>query len=91
MFIDIGDDGPGVPQKARANLFRAFQGTRKGGTGLGLVIAAELIAAHGGSVRLLDTKTGATFRIEMPDRGTALARVAVAEDDLSPDLHDDTM
>ncbi len=89
VFIDISDDGPGVPQKARANLFRAFQGTRKGGTGLGLVIAAELIAAHGGSVRLLDTKKGATFRIEMPDRGTKL--VKVIEDDPSPDLHDDTM
>lgn len=89
VFIDISDDGPGVPQKARANLFRAFQGTRKGGTGLGLVIAAELIAKHGGSVRLLDTAKGATFRIEMPDRGTALTRDDHAIE-ASPDLHDDT-
>lgn len=89
VFVDVSDDGPGVPKNARANLFRAFQGTRKGGTGLGLVIAAELIAAHGGSVRLLDTAKGATFRIEMPDRGTGLA--PVIEDNASPDLHDDTM
>ncbi|MGQ0674414.1 MAG: sensor histidine kinase [Hyphomicrobium sp.] len=87
VFIDVGDDGPGVPKAARANLFRAFQGTRKGGTGLGLVIVAELVASHGGSVRLLDTANGATFRIEMPDRGTALA--PHHDDDPSPDLHVD--
>lgn len=86
VFIDVSDDGPGVPQKARANLFRAFQGQRKGGTGLGLVIAAELIAAHGGSVRLLDTRKGATFRIEMPDRGNAV--IPGAQADTSADIND---
>lgn len=67
--IEISDNGPGIPAAARAKLFKAFQGsTKKGGTGLGLVIASELVAAHGGSLRLLDTEVGATFRIEMPDR-----------------------
>ncbi|MEW5962707.1 MAG: HAMP domain-containing sensor histidine kinase [Pseudomonadota bacterium] len=69
--VEVADDGPGVPDKARANLFRAFQGSRKGGTGLGLAIAAELVAAHGGTLRLLDTRPGATFQFELPDRGTA--------------------
>ena len=70
--VQVADDGPGVPPRARANLFRAFQGSsRKGGTGLGLAIAAELVAAHGGLLRLLDTDVGATFQIELPDRGTA--------------------
>jgi signal transduction histidine kinase len=69
VIIDVTDDGPGVPAKARENLFKAFQGsTKKGGTGLGLVIANELLQAHGGSLKLLDEKTGAHFRIEMPDR-----------------------
>jgi signal transduction histidine kinase len=68
--VEVADDGPGVPDKARANLFRAFQGSRKGGTGLGLAIAAELAAAHGGTLRLLDTRPGATFQLELPDRGT---------------------
>ena len=70
--VQVADDGPGVPPRARANLFRAFQGSsRKGGTGLGLAIAAELVAAHGGLLRLLDADVGATFQIELPDRGTA--------------------
>jgi signal transduction histidine kinase len=70
--LEISDDGPGLPARARANLFQAFQGgARKGGTGLGLAIAAELIAAHGGSIRLLDRDKGATFEIEIPDRVSA--------------------
>jgi signal transduction histidine kinase len=88
VFIEVADDGPGIPKSARANLFRAFQGQRKGGTGLGLVVAAELVAAHGGSLRLADTtRKGATFVIEMPDRGTELARSSKGT--ASPDLHDE--
>ena len=78
VLIDVSDSGPGVPPRSRENLFRAFQGSsKKGGTGLGLAIAAELVAAHGGSLRLLETtpagaETGAVFRIELPDRSPAL-------------------
>jgi len=69
VAIEVADDGPGVPDKARAHLFQAFQGSaRKGGTGLGLAVAHELVTAHGGSIRLLETETGAAFEIEIPDR-----------------------
>lgn len=73
VCIEVSDDGPGVPQRARENLFKAFQGSaRKGGTGLGLVIAQELVAAHGGRMELVDTPqgSGATFRLSIPDRWT---------------------
>lgn len=67
----VADDGPGVPPAARQHLFEAFKSSaRKGGTGLGLAIAAELVGAHGGSLRLLDTAKGATFLIELPARAT---------------------
>lgn len=69
VFVEVRDNGPGVPRKARANLFRAFQGsTRKGGTGLGLTIAHELVAAHGGTLELVDAPCGAVFLITLPDR-----------------------
>jgi signal transduction histidine kinase len=69
VIIEVMDNGAGVPQKARENLFKAFQGsTKKGGTGLGLVIAAELVQAHGGTLTLVDSRKGARFRIELPDR-----------------------
>ena len=72
VTVDVRDNGPGVPPRARENLFKAFQGsTRKGGTGLGLVIAAELLQAHGGTLMLVDGTKGALFRIELPDRHVA--------------------
>jgi signal transduction histidine kinase len=70
VTIEVSDNGPGVPERARAHLFQAFQGSaRKGGTGLGLAVAQELLNAHGGSIRLRDTAKGATFELEIPDRG----------------------
>jgi signal transduction histidine kinase len=73
VVIEVSDTGPGVPEKARAHLFEAFQGsTRTGGTGLGLAIAAELVRAHGGEIKLVDGTMGATFRISIPDRAVEL-------------------
>ncbi|MDP2621721.1 MAG: HAMP domain-containing sensor histidine kinase [Hyphomicrobiales bacterium] len=69
VTIEISDTGPGVPARAREHLFEAFQASaRPGGTGLGLAIAAELVRAHGGSIRLVDGTLGATFQIIIPDR-----------------------
>jgi len=68
VVLEVSDTGPGVPEKARAHLFEAFHGsTRTGGAGLGLAIAAELVRAHGGEMRLVDGTIGATFRITIPD------------------------
>jgi signal transduction histidine kinase len=67
-IVEISDTGPGVPEKARANLFKAFQSVaRKDGTGLGLAIAQELVQAHGGEIALVDNEGGATFRVTIPD------------------------
>lgn len=68
--IEVQDNGPGVPPRAQANLFRAFQGAaRPGGTGLGLAIVQDLVSAHGGRITLAATGPGGTtFRIEIPDR-----------------------
>ena len=69
VAIEVSDTGPGVPERARAHLFEAFQGsTRRGGSGLGLAIAAELVRAHGGEIRLVEGTIGATFRLIIPDR-----------------------
>ncbi|SON54059.1 Nitrogen regulation protein NR(II) [Hartmannibacter diazotrophicus] len=74
--IRVADTGPGLPEKARESLFKAFQGSmRRGGTGLGLAIAAELVRAHGGTITLLDITPGTTFEIEIPDRPVQLKDV----------------
>ncbi len=74
VVIEVSDTGPGVPEKARAHMFQAFQGAaRAGGTGLGLAIAAELVRAHGGEIRLVPGTIGATFSITIPDRAVDLS------------------
>jgi signal transduction histidine kinase len=66
--ISVADTGPGLPQKARDNLFQPFRGgVREGGAGLGLVIAAELVRGHGGTLALAETgSAGTVFRIVLP-------------------------
>jgi signal transduction histidine kinase len=69
VTIEVADDGPGVPEAQRPHLFRPFQATNsRGGSGLGLAIAAELAAAHGGTLVHVPEPTGALFRLEIPDR-----------------------
>jgi len=74
VSLTIDDTGPGMPQKARENLFAAFRGSaRSGGTGLGLAIARELVLAHGGTIGLVEKAgQGTLFRIEIPDRPVML-------------------
>jgi signal transduction histidine kinase len=78
LTIEIADDGPGLPEPVRAELFHPFAGsTRRDGTGLGLAIARDLMVAHAGSIELIETGTsGTTFRLtlrlaETPDPAEA--------------------
>ena len=68
LVMEVADDGPGMPPKARDNLFRPFAGSaRPGGTGLGLAIARELMRAHGGDIVLDEsTASGTIFRLTLP-------------------------
>jgi len=72
LIIEVADDGPGLPPKARENLFRPFYGSaRPGGSGLGLSIARELIRAHGGELTLASsTGAGTVFRLALPASAT---------------------
>ena len=79
VAIEIADDGPGLPPRARDNLFRPFFGSaRPGGSGLGLAIARELMRLHGGDLALVSsTGDGTVFRLTLParaGRATALSR-----------------
>ena len=64
----VADDGPGVPPKAQEHLFQPFVGSAKsGGAGLGLVIARDILRAHGGDITLAETsEKGTTFRLDLP-------------------------
>lgn len=67
LTLSISDNGPGLPPRARDNLFVAFEGSAKaGGTGLGLAIARELVEAHGGKLTYLPLEPGTRFDITLP-------------------------
>lgn len=76
-WIRVTDTGPGLPSKAQDHLFQPFQGgVRKGGSGLGLVIAADLVRGHGGRLELAATgPDGTSFVIQLPKADFALAPV----------------
>jgi signal transduction histidine kinase len=80
IAIDIADDGPGLPPKARDNLFRPFFGSaRPGGSGLGLAIARELMRAHGGELTLVSsTGSGTVFRLTLPAPARKLSRAPMS-------------
>ena len=66
--IVFTDTGPGLPEKAAANLFTPFAATtRQSGTGLGLVIARELAQSMGGDLTLAETgPEGSVFHLTLP-------------------------
>ncbi|AOY00071.1 HAMP domain-containing sensor histidine kinase [Jeongeupia sp. USM3] len=74
--LDCIDQGPGVADADAERIFRPFvQGERqpggaRRGSGLGLSIVSEYLAAHGGRIALLPSAQGAHFRIELPDDET---------------------
>ena len=83
--ITVSDTGPGIAPAARAKLFAAFEGSAKAGsTGLGLAIAAEIVASHNGAIRLAeDDAPGTTFVIDLPRErpgGTVRARAMAPVD-----------
>lgn len=70
LVIDVEDNGPGMPEEAKQNIFKPFAGSaREGGTGLGLSIAHDIMRAHGGDIRLERSgPEGTLFRLVLPVR-----------------------
>jgi two-component system, OmpR family, phosphate regulon sensor histidine kinase PhoR len=66
LVVDVTDKGPGIAIEIRKEIFLPFFTTRKEGTGLGLPIVKKIIEAHNGSLEVLDTFIGATFRLRLP-------------------------
>ncbi len=68
VSIRVRDDGSGIPEMLRETLFQPFAGSGKtDGSGLGLVIARDLMRAHGGDIELVTTgPDGTEFALHLP-------------------------
>jgi nitrogen fixation/metabolism regulation signal transduction histidine kinase len=56
--IDVEDNGPGIPEERREDIFLPFYTTHKGGSGVGLSFARQVALAHGGSISALEAPSG---------------------------------
>lgn len=73
VWMEVADDGIGIPEKDRARIFERFYRVDKarsresGGTGLGLSIATEIVQRHDGTLSIVDRPgPGTTVRLELP-------------------------
>jgi signal transduction histidine kinase len=76
--VVVRDRGTGVPVDERARIFEPFTRGRAGsgtrmGSGLGLFIARRVLEAHGGSIALRSSDSGASFILEIPAEGWQLS------------------
>jgi two-component system sensor histidine kinase FlrB len=67
VWVEVADDGPGVPVELRERVFEPFFTTRPSGSGLGLAVVRAVAQAHGGRVELHEGP-GGRFRVELPVR-----------------------
>jgi two-component system nitrogen regulation sensor histidine kinase GlnL len=64
--IDVEDDGSGVPEELRPLLFLPLVTGRRDGTGLGLALAQQIAAAHGGLLSFEALARGSRFSLRLP-------------------------
>jgi signal transduction histidine kinase len=64
-YIEIRDNGPGVPVEHRNEIFKPYFTTNEKGTGLGLAVVQQIVLAHGWEIHCdVNQPKGALFRIE---------------------------
>ncbi|MBI4961856.1 MAG: PAS domain-containing protein [Desulfomonile tiedjei] len=68
LHLQITDDGCGMSDEIKDNLFKKFYSTKGSkGTGLGLVVTRKIIEEHGGKMRVASrVGEGTTFSVEIP-------------------------
>ena len=69
VVVQVADNGSGMPENVRARIFEPFFTTKDKGTGLGLCIAASIMARHHGALRLEEGQSGSTLAIWIPVKG----------------------
>lgn len=68
LVLEVRDNGRGIAPADRDRIFDPFFTTKENGTGLGLAVAANIVAQHGGTLTCGDNEheRGTTFRMQLP-------------------------
>jgi len=65
--VEVSDNGPGIPEKEKDNIFEPFYTMKSSGFGLGLANAKKIVEQHHGSIRVVHKEgAGACFEILIP-------------------------
>ncbi len=66
LLVSVQDNGDGIPEDLRTNLFDAFVTTKVNGTGLGLALVAKIIGDHGGVIEFDSQPRRTVFKVSLP-------------------------
>jgi two-component system nitrogen regulation sensor histidine kinase GlnL len=66
LEVQIVDNGPGLDPGVADRLFEAFASTKPNGMGLGLTVAADIVARHEGSIEVDSTPGRTAFKVLLP-------------------------
>lgn len=66
LQISISDNGPGVPDSLKRDIFEPFVTSKATGSGLGLALVSKIVASHGGVIECESDPGWTTFRLLLP-------------------------
>ncbi|MEM8577490.1 MAG: ATP-binding protein [Pseudomonadota bacterium] len=66
LQIEVIDDGPGLPEKIKGDIFDPFVSGKENGTGLGLALVSKILADHDGWISVTSVPGRTVFRMSLP-------------------------
>ncbi len=82
-LVRVADEGVGIPEEAREQIYQLYFTTKQKGSGIGLAMAFRVVQLHGGTIEFdSEPGIGTEFRIELP----AIRRPAVEEHEAEDEL-----
>ena len=87
LFVEVIDNGPGIPEEDLPRLFNLFESTKGArGTGLGLAVSQKILREHGGEITVeSEPGEGSRFRLSWPLLNEERMRADSAEYDALPE------
>jgi signal transduction histidine kinase len=74
--VDFSDNGPGIEPERLAHIFEPYHTTKKGGSGLGLMVCRRIVRDHGGEIDVESKQAqGTRFTVRIPRKEKRIRRL----------------